>query len=306
MAILLISPGREVEWLKGLHAIDSTLDIRVWPEVGNPNDIEFALLWRYPHGELLKYPNLKAISSLGAGVDHIMSDPNLPKNIPILRVIDKLLVRDMTQYIAMAVLQHVRQLDLYQEQQLQKKWLWHGFASDIKIGIMGMGELGSDAANKLYHLDFAVQGWSRTPKELVGIKTFYGAEGQVEFLKTTTILVNLLPLTPQTKNILNKKLFYQMPRGAYIINVARGGHVVDEDLIAAIDAGQLSGACLDVFREEPLPESHPFWGHPKIIVTPHIASVTNPKSVAEQLVLNYRNAIAGKPLMNIVDVSLGY
>lgn len=307
MAILFI-PGKfdPTAWQKALLQIDPKLDIRVWPDVGNPADIEFALVWNYPIGELLKYPNLKCISSLGAGVDHIFRDSQRPPHVPIVRVVDPLLIRDMTQYIVWAVLNFTREFPRYQEQQKHKKWQPHAPKNEVNIGILGLGQLGSDAANKLDGLGLRVSTWSRTPKNMTGIKTFFGAEQFNEFLTQTKVLINLLPLTPETENILNRDLFYTLPKGAYIINVARGNHLVEQDLIAALGDDQIAGACLDVFRTEPLPADHPFWRHPKIIISPHNASVTNPRSVAPQILDNYYRALKHEPLLNLVDPKQGY
>lgn len=307
MALLLILGKFDPKvWLRELKKIDAELDIRIWPEIGNPNDIDFALVWTYPPGELLSFPNLKCISSLGAGVDHIFNDPDRPKHVPVVRVIDKLLARDMTQYVALAVLNYTRLVDLYQQQQQRQEWKQHSPKNELTVGIMGLGELGKDAAEKLIALRFNVIGWSRTPKNLSNLKCYYGEEQFQQFLSESPVLINLLPLTPATKNILNKETFSHLPKGAYIINVARGGHLVEQDLIAALDQEQLSGACLDVFTVEPLPKDHPFWHHPKIRVTPHIASVTNPKSVAAQIIENYQRMKAGKPLLHQVNLETGY
>lgn len=308
MALLLLMPEKfsPPTWLKTLRNIDASLDIRIWPDIGNPADIEFALVWNYPAGELLKYPNLKCISSLGAGVNHIFQDGQRPLHIPIVRVVDQLLARDMTQYIIWAVLNFTREFPRYQAQQQQKQWQPHAPNNELTIGILGLGQLGSDAAKKLHVLGFKVSAWSRTPKALESISTFSGKEQFKEFLTQTNVLINLLPLTAATENILNHELFYMLPKGAYIINVARGNHLVEPDLISALDDEQLAGACLDVFRTEPLPADHPFWTHAKIIMTPHNSSVTNPKSVAPQIIENYYRAIQGKPLLNQVDSTQGY
>lgn len=307
MALLFI-PGKfnPALWVQELKKIDPNLDIRVWPETGNPNDIDFALVWTYPPGELIKYPNLKCISSLGAGVDHIFNDPDRPKHVPIVRVIDKLLVRDMTQYIALAVLNYTRSFDIYYQQQKQNEWKAHPPKNEITIGLMGLGELGTDAAKKLMTLRFKTLGWSKTPKKIAKMKCFHGKQQFHEFLSQSQILINLLPLTPETKNILNKDTFAHLPKGAYLINAARGRHLVEQDLINALDQEQLAGACLDVFHTEPLPKEHPFWQHPKIRITPHVASVTNPKSVAAQIVKNYHRLQSGKPLLRQVNLEKGY
>lgn len=307
MAILFI-PGKfdPKPWVDELLKADPTLDLRVWPNVGNPKEIDFALAWHYPPGELKKYPNLKCISSLGAGVDHILEDSDRPKNVPIVRVMDKLLVRDMTQYIVYAVLYFTRKFDVYTQQQQQKKWLQLKPNNELTTGIMGLGQLGTDAAKKLKHLGFKVIGWSRSPKKIAGIKCFHGEQQLNQFLSRAHILVNLLPLTADTQNILNAQIFNQLPPQAYVINVGRGKHLVEEDLLTAIETGHIAGAFLDVFQTEPLPENNSIWEHSKIKITPHIASITTPHYVAKQIVENYHRMLQGKPLLHRIDIRKGY
>lgn len=306
MAILLI-PGKfhAQAWIEAIKGIDPNIEIQVWPEITDPAAIEFAVVWSYPHGSLCEFPNLKCISSLGAGVDHIVSDQQLPKDVPVTRVVDPWLIRDMTQYIIWAVIQFARKLNRYLDQQHRAQWNVLVAPNQINIGIMGMGKLGQDAAEKLLSLGFNVSGWTRTAKTISGVTMFAGQQLD-EFLGQIDMLVCLLPLTDTTTGILNKKLFSQLKPGAFLINVARGKHLIEQDLIAALDEGIIAGACLDVFITEPLPAQHPFWHHPKIIVTPHVASVSNPASVAKQLVENYYRAQNNQPLLNRVDVTRGY
>ena len=176
----------------------------------------------------------------------------------------------------------------------------------IGIGIMGMGQLGADAARKLVQLDFKVAGWSRTPKSIDGVESYAGNEALDDFLSRSDVLICLLPLTAVTRGILNRGLFQKLPAGAYLINVARGAHLIEEDLVTALDAGHLSGACLDVFQTEPLPPDHPFWSHPNIMITPHISSITDPLAVMPQILDNYRSMKTGKPLKHVIDVDRGY
>jgi len=293
-------------WVSALHRLDPGLKIDVWPDVKDNHAIQFATVWSYPSGELLKYPNLKCISSLGAGVDHIFNDSARPPGVPIVRIVDKNLVRDMSQYIIWAVLNHTRALDEYRRSQARSLWTPRALKSLPQIGIMGLGQLGADAAIKLHNLGFSVSGWSNTPKNIPGITCFAGDKQQNAFLNQTDVLICLLPLTSQTRHILNRKTFSQLKKGAYLINVARGGHLLEEDLLAALDNHTLSGACLDVFNTEPLPSTHPFWQHPAIKITPHISSVTDPTSAVNQIFENYRRALAGEPLLNRVDVERGY
>ena len=217
----------------------------------------------------------------------------------------------MTEYVLLAVLNHYRQFDKYRAYQEKREWIRESIPpiprrSEVRVGIMGLGQLGGDAAVKLRHLGFQVGGWSLTPKDIDGIRSFHGDQQFNEFLSKTNILVCLLPLTPKTRNILNRNSFDKLPRGAYLINVARGEHLVEEDLFEALDRKQLSGACLDVFRTEPLCKDHPFWTYPQIIVTPHISSWTDRESVAPQIIENYRRVKTGEKLLNEVDIERGY
>jgi glyoxylate/hydroxypyruvate reductase A len=309
MALMIIAPELEVEMFADeLKRLDPDLHIRLWPQFGNPDDIEFALTWNHPPGEFEKFRNLKCIASLGAGIDHILRDPNLPDGVPITRVVQASMSQFMSEYVILSVLHHCRQIDIYKNDQAQKHWQPRLpiLARDIGIGIMGMGQLGADAARKLVQLEFKVAGWSRTPKSIDGVASYAGNEELEDFLSRSNILICLLPLTPATKRILNRDLFQKLPAGAYLINVARGAHLIEEDLLAALDAGHLSGACLDVFQTEPLPQDHPFWSHPNILITPHISSITDPLAVMPQILENYRSLKAGKPLKHVIDVDRGY
>jgi len=223
-------------------------------------------------------------------------------------VVDPLLTQDMTSYLLAQVMCHTRNVSHYKLLQTKNEWQPKRYLDKTKtsIGIMGFGELGRDAADKFKHLGFNVIGWANSTKNIDGIKVFVGNEEFNSFLNKSDILICLLPLTPDTINILNSSTFEQLPQGAFIINVARGEHLVVDDLIAAIDEGKLAGACLDVFREEPLPKDHIFWRHPRVTVTPHIASITSPESVAPQIIDNYRRLREGKPLKNIVSIEKGY
>jgi glyoxylate/hydroxypyruvate reductase A len=309
MALMIIAPDTKVtSWVKHLGRLEPGIDLRVWPDTGSVDDIEFALSWHHPPGEFKKYKHLKCIASLGAGVDHLLDDPDLPAGVPITRVVEFSMAQSMSEYVILAVLNHCRQFDDYRTDQSQKKWQPRIplLTGDMRVGIMGLGQLGKDAAGKLSALGFAVNGWSKTPKSIKGVAGFAGARALNDFLSRTRILICMLPLTPQTEGILSRQTFDRLPAGAYVINVARGAHLIEDDLLAALDAGQLSGACLDVFDTEPLPADHPFWDHPKVKVTPHISSITFPRAVAPQIIDNYRRCQAGQPLLNVVDPSRGY
>ena len=308
MALLFKSgSSRTPWWVEEFKRQAPDLDVRIWPDVGKHEDIEFALVWLPEPGELKRYKNLKAIFSLGAGVDHLFKDPNLPR-LPVTRVVDINLTRRMTEYVVCQVLRHHRQQPAYEEQQRRAHWgeLKQPAADQRTVGVMGLGVLGVDAAEKLVALGFNVIGWSRTRKSVPGVKSFAGAGEMAAFLGQSEILVCLLPLTKETENVLNADTLAMLPKGASFVNAGRGEQVVDADLIAALDSGQMSHATLDVFRKEPLPSDSPYWSHPKVTVTPHVASYTDPRTVVSQVLENMRRASAGEPLLNTVDIKLGY
>lgn len=310
MALLLVCPTKDpAPWQEALAATAPDIPVRVWPETGDPADITFALLWNHPAGVLDTLPNLKAISSLGAGIDHINKDTSISRHLPVARIVDPALVQSMSEYVVTAVLTNFRDFPAYQKMQASQNWqpLQPRDIRNSCIGIMGMGVLGHDAARKLHAIGFTVEGWSRQPKSYPELnRSWAGRAALPDFLGRVQTLVCLLPLTPDTAGILDYALFSQLPGGAYLINVARGGHLVEADLLRALDEGKLSGACLDVFEQEPLPADHPFWRRPGITITPHIASLTNPFTAAPQVADNYRRALAGKPLLHAVDLRRGY
>ncbi|TWB50924.1 2-hydroxyacid dehydrogenase [Nitrospirillum viridazoti] len=310
MALLFVSAHDHAEdWVNELKAQLPELDVRVWPEgMGDPAEIDYALVWKPPAGLLASLPKLKVIFSLGAGVDALLADPTLP-DLPLVRMVEPGLTEGMTEYVCLHVLRWHRDAPLFEAQQRAVEWkqLTHQhLARERRVGILGLGALGSDAAQALKALRFDMAGWSRSPKQLDGIATYHGAEGLASFLARTDILVCLLPLTPDTENILDAGLFAQLPRGAVVINAARGRHLVEEDLLAALNSGHLAGATLDVFRTEPLPADHPFWTHPRVTVTPHVAAITQARTAVEQVVGGLKRLAAGQPLINLVDRRRGY
>jgi glyoxylate/hydroxypyruvate reductase A len=289
-------------WRAAIGELIPGLEARVWPDIGDPADIEYALVWKPPPGMLASLPNLKLILSLGAGVDHIFTDPQLP-DVPVVRLVDPHLVAAMSEYIVLSVMRlHRRDLE-YAAQQQRREWkgLAQKNADERRVAILGLGMIGADAATKLKGLGFQVAGWSRRPKEVPGVVSFHGDEGLARMLADTEILVCVLPLTEDTEGILSSRLFSMLPKGASIVNAGRGGHLVEEDLVPALDSGQLSAAVLDVFRSEPLAPEHPFWRHPRIVVTPHIGGMTNPRTASKIVAENIRRVQAGEPLLNVVD-----
>ena len=310
MAVLLSTkPAAMAEWRDALLALDPGLEIRMFPDAGEPRDIEAAVVWTsHDMAELRRYPNLKLIVSMGAGVDHLLRPPGPPPGIPVARLVDVRLTQGMTEWVLLNVLRFHRQDPEYRALQAARVWeeLPAPDTAARRIGILGLGELGGAAARALVALGFPVMGWSRRPKTMEGVECFHGEEGLSAMLPLADILVCLLPLTPETRGIINARTLGLLPRGAYLLNAARGGHVVQPDLLAALDSGQVAGAALDVFEPEPLPPDHPFWTHPKVILTPHAASITIPRSAAPQVVENLRRAREGRPLINLVDFAAGY
>lgn len=271
-------------------------------------DIEVALAWAPPIGLLASLPNLRLIVSLGMGVDHLIKDTALPAGPPITRIHDPQLIDQMVEYAVLASLRVLRGSDDYDAQQRARLWQRRALreAGDFGVGIMGLGAIGERVAQAHRALGFAVNGWSRRLRRLEGVSCFEGPDGLAPFLARTDLLICLLPLTAETRGILDARTLALLPAGAHVVNIARGGHVVEADLLAALDGGHLAGATLDVFGAEPLPADHPFWCHPKIRLTPHIAGQANPRTAAPGVADNIRRLRAGQPLHHLVDRLAGY
>lgn len=310
MAFLIGSKTHDVDaWASALRGELPEIEVRVWPDgIGRPEEIEYTLLQRQIRVDYKAFPNLKAIFTLGAGVDHVAADPAVPAHVPIVRLVSPALVERMSEYVLYWVLHYHRDFHVYRRLERERRWhkLRGPDAARRRVGIMGLGRLGGDAAAKLAGLGFAVAGWSRTPKTLAGVEGFHGASGLADFLGRTEILVCLLPLTPGTAGIIDAANLALLPRGAFVINAARGEHVVDADLLAALDSGRLAAATLDVFPSEPLPADHPYWRHPKVTVTPHVASWNTIETAAAELAENLRRIGAGRAPHPVVDRTAGY
>jgi glyoxylate/hydroxypyruvate reductase len=309
MAIAIISDIKNLQpWIDALKKEDPSVKVTSMEEIRDKQEIKFALAWNYPHGLFREYPSIRTISSMGAGVDHLVNDPLLPVNVRIVRLIDPVLSQDMYEFTLALVMNRLRQITYYQNNQKQGIWKKRRYlrVSDVRIGIMGTGVIGNYIASKLHLSGFNISGWGRTPGREASYPKYSGNGQLKEFLSLTDILVCLLPLTPSTEGIINKENLMLMPERSWVINLGRGGHVVDADLIELLDSGHLEGASLDVYREEPLIREHPFWNHPKILMTPHIASIPEPESVAPQIISNYHRTLENRPLLNLVNRENGY
>lgn len=296
------------DWRKALQREDPNIDFRTLATIGNPDEIDCVMAWRPPAGTFARLRNLKLVYATGVGVDGLLADADRPRGIPVARVSDEHQSRDMANFVLGAVLRHHLRFDQYARQQTETKWHIprHVSTADRRVGVMGLGSLGKPTAETLASVGFSVSGWTRTKRiDARNVSCFVGEKEQQEFLRHADILVCMLPLTPETRGIIDAKLLSHLPKEAAIINVGRGGHVIEKDLLAALDS-HLSGATLDVFEQEPLPADHPFWRHPKIFITPHVATIVNPYTAAPQVAENLRRMHTGQPLINLVDEARGY
>ena len=306
MSLALIIPDRKLEDLQQrltLALPDSRIEI--WPDISDVSAVEFAVVWKQPPGSLAALPNLKAIQCFGAGVDAILSDTTLPA-LPIARIVDPALTQTMVSYLDSVVNHYRLRLDLFIAQQQQQLWQPKSPRRFQHICVLGLGELGAATARHFAALGYQVTGWSRTAKQLESIQCFSAMAELAAAAEHADIIICLLPLTAATESLLDAAFFCRLKAGAIFINVARGAIVDDEALLAALDNGQVQAACLDVFRQEPLPAQHPFWQHPAILITPHVSAVTNVSTVVAQIADNYRRSQRGDVMANLVDVNKGY
>jgi glyoxylate/hydroxypyruvate reductase len=308
MALLLNTFfGKPDDWRRLFAAEMPELELRIWPEVGDAGDIDVAAVAALPHGKLKSLPNLRLIVSLLAGSDVLLSDPSLP-DVPIVRAGNPDGDKMMSETALLHVLRHHRHLPAYQFAQQRAEWiaLPRVRASERKVGVLGLGAIGMAVARTLAAHDFQVAGWVRTPRRENGIEVFAGREQWPAFLARSEIVVNLLPLTPETRGILNKEAFAGLPKGAAVINLGRGAHVAEAALMAALDSDHLAGATLDVFPVEPLPKESPLWRHPKITIIPHASRRIEPGDLVPRVCENIRALHAGRPLQHLIDRTRGY
>ncbi len=314
MAIAFVISGwRAGTWKSAMGRLAPDRDLRLHPDdLGNRADIRYALAWKPAAGALASFPGLQAIFSLGAGVDHILKDPDLP-DVPVVRVADPDMTMRMSEYVVQHVLMHHRQQRRLDTLQSAAAWdqipQWP--ASAVRVGVLGLGVLGADAAKKLKMMGFQVAGWSRSAKAIEGVDCYAGEAELGPFLGRTDILVSLLPLTPATRGIIDDRLIRQLARngplgGPVIINAGRGEQQVERDILAALDAGELLAATLDVFETEPLPADSPLWRHPKVTVTPHMAADSDPETICRYVLGQIDRIERGLPAENIVDRARGY
>jgi len=274
---------------------------------GAAADADYGVVWAPPQQFIDEQAQIKGLFNIGAGVDAILK-LRLPEGVPVVRLDDAGMSVQMAEYVCQAVIRYFRELDVVEAEMAEGRWAFRKplLRRDFTVGVMGLGVLGTRVTQALRHFEFPVNGWSRSAKTLDGVSTFHGEDGLPDFLSRSRVLVNLLPLTSDTENILNRTTMGQLKTGGYVINVARGSHLVEADLIALLDEGHLAGATLDVFREEPLPADHPFWKHPKITLTPHTSARTLREETIEQIVGKIRALEKGEAIAGVVDPVRGY
>lgn len=308
MSILFRStPEQGILWKDVFADLMPDMPFHIWPETGPLDEIEYILAWIMPDLNLDDLPRLKGVFSIGAGANQFNLNV-IPEHVPLVRLVDPNTAQAVADYVAMAALALHRDLPHYIRRNLEGKWDPQPLRanSDRRIGIMGLGEMGRAAAERLAYFGFQLSGWSRRSKFVPGMKTYAGDQGLADFLATSDILVCLLPLTEQTRGILNETLFSRLPAGASLIQVGRGEHLDNDALLAALESGQIDTAFLDVTVPEPLPGDHPFWSHPRIVVTPHIAALTRRESAAKIIADNIQRIEDGEPPLGTVDRSVGY
>ena len=310
MALALISTLEDAElWRREMTAAIPGLDLRVWPEIGDERQIRMAAFDfnLVPTGIFQRMPDLGCIVYLGHGANDFLQRPDLPEGVPVMRLKDPGIIAYMVEYVLLYLLSHRRLQATYQRQQVEHRWHGHipPFPGDVRVAVLGLGSIGQRFAQAFVSLGYQVHGWARGPHDLPGVVCFHGRDQLGTCLGPCDYVVCVLPETNETRDIIDAGTLAQTKRGAYFINVGRGRLVVEADLLAALDSGQLSGAVLDVFRTEPLPPESPLWSHPKVVVTPHESGGTPQGSLAH-IAENYKRLLAGRPLINIADPLRGY
>ncbi|WP_374625610.1 2-hydroxyacid dehydrogenase [Pandoraea sp.] len=300
-------PARGAVWARLFAQRAPRTAFRMWPNVGDAREVRYLAAWTPPDDLHTLLPNLEVVFSTGAGIDQFDLS-RVPDHIPVVRMIEPGIVEGMVEYVTQAVLSIHRDIFAYARQQAVREWaaLTVVPASDRRVGVLGLGMLGQAVLARLSAFGFDCAGWSRTPRQIDGVRCYAGYESLDAFLARTDVLICLLPLTSATRGILDKRLLGGLPRGAWLVNVGRGPHLNQYDLLELLDGGHLSGAILDVTDPEPLPPSHPLWTHPTVRITPHIASATRPETAVEMVLENLRRHRAGLPMIGQIDRTQGY
>lgn len=309
MKVLFVAGDPKPErWTQPIQELLPEAEVVTWDPNGDPVHADYAIVWRPPAELFAREPHLKAIFNLGAGVDGLLSLPALPANLTLVRLEDAGMSVQMAEHVVHQLLEISRNMQVYRAQQAQQQWQLHRpiKRSEWPIGVMGMGQIGARVASTLASLDYQVNGWARSEHSLAGVTTFAGPDELTPFLQASRVLVNTLPLTDTTRDLINYDLLSQLQPDSVVINVGRGEHLVEQDLLKALDEGRVAQASLDVFRQEPLPADHPFWQHPNIIVTPHISARSLRESTLEQITAKIRAHAEGQAITGVVDRSRGY
>lgn len=308
MSVALIFNQKPTEeWQRNLQELFPDTKVEVYPNISNPEDVEFIATWKPHKNYVAEFPNLKVVQSVGAGIDHLLHT-KIPDSIKVTRIVDPALKQEMFEHVLACVMTSMKNLLTYYKDQVRKEWkpTIYQNIKETTITILGLGEIGKLVAEQFVALGFQVKGWSNSPKNINGVESFSGKEGLNAAISKTNFIVNILPLTDDTEGILNKDFFKECSDHTVLVNVGRGAHLVEKDLLIAIEEKQIKEAYLDVFVEEPLPENHPFWTNENVYVTPHIASVTNATTALKQVADNYNRMKNNETLLNEVSLERGY
>jgi glyoxylate/hydroxypyruvate reductase A len=309
MKIIFYAPAKNSDpWLDAIATALPDAEVWMWTPACAQRQAEYAIVWTPPAELFATQRGLKAVFNIGAGVDGVMALPNLPEDIPLVRLNDAGMAVQMAEYVCHALIRHTREFDVYAAQEKDHQWKMRRPVNRaaFPVGVMGLGSIGTRVSEAVASFGYPTFGWSRSPKSLHGVTTFFGYDRFDDFLHAVRVLVCILPLTPETEGILNRATLSKLKPNGYLINVGRGRHLVEEDLLALLADGTLAGAALDVVREEPLPAHHAFWAHPKITLTPHIAGLTLRDQSVAQIANKIRALARGEAVDGVVDFKHGY
>ena len=306
--MLLKTDARDMQWIDAFSRAMPELEVRLWPDTGDPSEINCALLWGPPPELFDRLDNLEVIFSIGAGVDSLLNCPALPVHLPIVRMVESELTAGMVEFCLFHILRFHRLMPQFESNRIARRWeeLTQAPASEITVGVMGLGVLGRALARQLNALRYQVVGYRRSAGDIAGMEIFHGEEQLEAFMRRSEMLVALMPSTRETRGLVNRKTLSWLPSGSYFINAGRGDLVNEQDLVSALDEGSLSGAALDVFETEPLPDDSALWTHDKVYLTPHIASITHPPTACRYIADAINDFRQDKPWPNLVETDRGY